>query len=183
MAFNWKKPFLQLLLRQSLRRKKTLSRHTVCIGNSMISSDIWHKYHEWYFKIVIRNFTSGETILKYPSGIYAKYHVQIMLLFVYTTTRKRFVIFACRYFKLSWNTTALSQSNCSNFSCSSINWAICNNRPTGNSVHLLYASFILFSSCRITMSRLSKFRKSRAVYCLLFNSMRFVYISLQTLAC
>ena len=54
------------------------------------------------------------------SGIYAKYHVQIMLLFVYTTTRKRFVIFTCRYFKLSWNTTALSQSNCRNFSCSSI---------------------------------------------------------------
>ena len=30
----------------------------VCIGNSMIFSDIWHKYHDWYFKIVIRNFTS-----------------------------------------------------------------------------------------------------------------------------
>ena len=29
-------------------------------------------------------------------------------------------IFTCRYFKLSWNTTALSQSNCRNFSCSSI---------------------------------------------------------------
>ena len=55
------------------------------------------------------------------SGIYAKYHVQIMLLFVYTTTRKRFVIFTSRYFKLSWNATALSQSNCSNFSWSSIN--------------------------------------------------------------
>ena len=54
------------------------------------------------------------------SGIYAKYHVQIMLSFVYTTTRKRFVIFTCRYFKLSWNTTALSQSNWRNFSCSSI---------------------------------------------------------------
>ena len=54
------------------------------------------------------------------SGIYAKYHVQIMLLFVYTTTHKRFVIFTCRYFKLSWNSTALSQSNCRNFSCSSI---------------------------------------------------------------
>ena len=45
-----------------------------------------------------------------------------MLLFVYTTTRQRltFVIFTCRYFRLSWNTTALSQSNCRNFSCSSI---------------------------------------------------------------
>ena len=30
----------------------------ICIGNSMICSDIWHKYHEWYFEIVIRNFTS-----------------------------------------------------------------------------------------------------------------------------
>ena len=30
----------------------------VSIGNSMICSDIWHKYHEWYFEIVIRNFTS-----------------------------------------------------------------------------------------------------------------------------
>ena len=43
-----------------------------------------------------------------------------MLLFVYTINCKRFVIFTCRYFKLSWNTTALSQSKCRNFSCSSI---------------------------------------------------------------
>ena len=28
------------------------------IGNSLICGDIWHKHHEWYFKIVIRNFTS-----------------------------------------------------------------------------------------------------------------------------
>ena len=54
------------------------------------------------------------------SGIYAKHHVPCMLLFVYSTTRKGFVIFTCRYFKLSWNTTALSQSNCRNFSRSSI---------------------------------------------------------------
>ena len=62
------------------------------------------------------------------SGIYAKYHIHIMLLFVHTTTRKRFVIFTCRYFKLSWNTTALSQSDCRNFSCSSI-------RETSCSIH------------------------------------------------
>ena len=43
-----------------------------------------------------------------------------MLLIVYTTTLRRFVIFTYRYFKLSWNTTALSQSNYRNFSCSSI---------------------------------------------------------------
>ena len=54
------------------------------------------------------------------SGIYAKYHVQIMLLFVYTTSGNRFVIFTCRYFELSWNTSALSQSDGSNFSCGSI---------------------------------------------------------------
>ena len=43
-----------------------------------------------------------------------------MLLFFYTTTRKRFVIFTCRYFKLSQNTNALGQSNFRNFPCSSI---------------------------------------------------------------
>ena len=45
-----------------------------------------------------------------------------MLLFVYTTTTtpKSFVIFTSRYFKLSGNTTALSQSNCRNLSGSSI---------------------------------------------------------------
>ena len=97
------------------------------IGNSMICSDIWHKYNKWYFEIVICNFTSryaSETDLgkfwNNASGIYAKYHVQIMLLFVYTTTRKGFVVFTCRYFKLSRNTTALSQSNCRNFLYSSI---------------------------------------------------------------
>ena len=58
----------------------------ICIGNSMICSDIWHKYHEWYFKIVIRNLRQFWNI---TSGIYAKYHVQIMLLFVYTTTHKK----------------------------------------------------------------------------------------------
>ena len=32
--------------------------YRISIGNSMICSDIWHKYHEWYFEIVLRNFTS-----------------------------------------------------------------------------------------------------------------------------
>ena len=31
----------------------------ICLGNSMICGDIWHKYYEWYFKIVKHNFTSG----------------------------------------------------------------------------------------------------------------------------
>ena len=62
------------------------------VGNSMICSDIWHKYHECYFEIVLRNLRQFWNI---TSGIYAKYNVQIMLLFVYTTTLKRFVIFSC----------------------------------------------------------------------------------------
>ena len=81
----------------------------ICIGNNMICSDNGHKYHEWYFNL--RQFWNIK------SGIYAKYHVQIRVLFVYTTTHKRFVILTCGYFKLSWNTTALSQSNCRHLSC------------------------------------------------------------------
>ena len=34
------------------------SLYGISIGNSMICSDIWHIYHEWYFEIVVRNFTS-----------------------------------------------------------------------------------------------------------------------------
>ena len=93
----------------------------------------------WFVVIFCINTTSDISKLLYvirnlrqfwniPSGIYAKYHEQIMLLFVYTTTRKKFVIFTCRYFKLSWNTTALSQSNCRNFLCSSIIIG----KPSGN---------------------------------------------------
>ena len=91
----------------------------VCIGNSMISSDIWHKYHEWYFKIVIRNL-KFETILKYHEWYLcqiSRTNHAIICLYYYP---KKVVIFTCRYFKLSWNTTSLSQSNCRNFVCSSI---------------------------------------------------------------
>ena len=43
------------------RQRKWMSnftRYVISIGNSMICCDIWHKYHEWYFEIVILNFTS-----------------------------------------------------------------------------------------------------------------------------
>ena len=89
----------------------------ISVGNCMICSDIWHKYHEWYFEIGEWNLRQFWNI---TSGIYAKDHVQIMLLFVYTTVYKSFVTFTCRHFKLSWNTTALSQSNWRNFSRRSI---------------------------------------------------------------
>ena len=87
----------------------------ICVGNSMICSDIWREYHKWYFQIVKRNLRQFWNIM---SGICAKYQVQIMLLFVYTTDIYQIwtdLWFTCRYFKLSWNTTALSQSNCRNF--------------------------------------------------------------------
>ena len=80
----------------------------------MICSDIWKLLY--VISRAVRR-VKFESILKN--------HVQIMLLFVYTATRKSFVIFTCRYFKLSGNTTALSQSNCRNFSCSSIIRDIC----------------------------------------------------------
>ena len=66
--------FIILLSWSSLKREHVLfsmraSYHDMwheelCFCTSMICSDIWHKYHEWYFKIVIRNF-KFETILKY----------------------------------------------------------------------------------------------------------------------
>ena len=112
--------------------KLKIVRDCICIGNSMICSDIWHKYYSWYFEIVIGK---GEWNLRQfwniTSGIYVKYHIQIMLLFVYTTTRKRSVIFTCRYFNFSWNTTALSQSNCRSFSCNNVKSKICRPGPTG----------------------------------------------------
>ena len=92
---------------------------------SMDSNDICHKYYEWYFKIakVVSRAVRGEkfeTILKLHEW-YAKYLIQIMLLFVYTTIRKRFLIAqSFGYFKSSWNTTALSQRKWRKFSCSSI---------------------------------------------------------------
>ena len=96
------------------------------MGNNTICSDIWHKYHKWCFKIVTCNFTSGQA-----SEIWDNFEISqvvfmpnIMYKPCYylfnTTTGNSFVIFTCRYFKLSWNTTALSQPNCRNFSCSII---------------------------------------------------------------
>ena len=159
----------------------------ICIGSSMICSDIWHKYHEWYFEIVIRisrvfRRVKFETTLKYhewhlwqisvtnlacvqtsplphkkigrrdvcesPSLIAFLFIIYANVTGTRLTTaihRRLFYRFfsegrgrlctgyykscyylfilslyivTCRYFKLSWNTTALSQSNCRNFSCS-----------------------------------------------------------------
>ena len=57
------------------------------------------KYHEWYLCQISRTSHAIICLYYYP---------------------QKFVIFTCRYFKLSGNTTALSQSNCRNLSGSSI---------------------------------------------------------------
>ena len=41
-------------LQSALLGKCQYFHHDICIGNSMIWSDIWHKYYERYFEIVIR---------------------------------------------------------------------------------------------------------------------------------
>ena len=90
----------------------------VCIGNSMICSDIGHKFHEWYFEIAIRsNWDNFEISRVIFMQISRTNHGRICL---YYYPQKLIVIFTRRYFKLSWNTTAVSQSNSRNFSCSSI---------------------------------------------------------------
>ena len=91
----------------------------------MICSDIWHKYPSHISKLL--NIISRavrrvkfETILKYHKWYLcqiSRTNHAIICLYYYP---QKVVIFTCRYFKLSWNTTALSQSNCRNFSCSSI---------------------------------------------------------------
>ena len=50
------------LLYSGIERDMYIMNFEICIGNGMICSDIWHKYHESYFEIVIRKF---ETTLKY----------------------------------------------------------------------------------------------------------------------
>ena len=88
---------------------------------SIICGDIWHKYHEWYFEIVIQmseiwdNFERSRVMFM-PNITYKSCYVLV----VDTTTHKRFVIFTCRYFRLSWNTTVWRQLNIRNLSCSSI---------------------------------------------------------------
>ena len=91
-----------------------------------------------------------------------KISLQIMLLFVYTTTHKRFVIFTCRYFKLSRNTTALSQSNCRHFSCSSI------------TVKILFAISPLYNKLNeLTIFVCSYFEKGCRKKCTFYRSQLF----------
>ena len=62
------------------------------------------KYHEWYLCQISHT------------------NHAIIYLYYYRYLQKacNFHMYSCRYFKSSWNTTALSQSNCRNFSCSTV---------------------------------------------------------------
>ena len=63
----------------------------------MICSDIWHKYHDWHFEIdVISRAVRRETIWVE----YAKYHVRIILLFVYTYYPQKFCNFHMHEFQI-----------------------------------------------------------------------------------
>ena len=101
----------------------------------MISSDIWHKYQSPGDEVDTTSDISKlldvisravrrvkfETILKYHEWYLcqiSRTNHAIICLYYYP---QKVVIFTCRYFKLSWNITALSQSNCRNVSCSIIN--------------------------------------------------------------
>ena len=60
-----RQPYANFGLMVQTQMKRNSNKIGISIGNSMIFIDIWHKYHEWYFKIVIRNFVKFEAILKY----------------------------------------------------------------------------------------------------------------------
>ena len=70
------------------KEKKQENSSDISIGNSVICSDIWHKYiWKLLFYLTAREIWDNFEISL--SGIYAKYHtIQIILLFVYTTSRK-----------------------------------------------------------------------------------------------
>ena len=116
----------------------------------MICSDIWHKYHKWYFEIVIRNFTSRQA-----SEIWDNFEISRVVFMPQNITYKScyymFILLPWKvlyfshvgYFKLSWNTTALNQSNRRNFLCSSIKV-----KNKGNKTKEFWKHFFYQTSCR-----------------------------------
>ena len=95
----------------------SLGLHWVVIFGRNTTSDISKLLHVIWRAVTRMKF---ETNLKYHERYLWQISITnhaIICLYYYP---QRVGIFTCRYFKLSWNTTALSQSNCSNFSCSSV---------------------------------------------------------------
>ena len=49
----WGFQYVSRIVTPVLRMSVDVLPAIICIGNSRICSDIWHKYHKWYFEIVI----------------------------------------------------------------------------------------------------------------------------------
>ena len=74
-------------------------------------------------RTLVLNHLHGDRAARFPNMVKVNIHehwTRFNPLWVSAITHKRFVIFTCRSFKINGNTAALSQSNCRNFSCSSI---------------------------------------------------------------
>ena len=61
------------------------------------STHIWRRCRELNPATLVEGERSHHCAI--PCSPNIQYHIRIMLLFVYTTTWKRFVIFKCRYFE------------------------------------------------------------------------------------
>ena len=46
----------------------------ICVGNSMISCDTWHKYHKWYFEMVICEIWDNFEISRTNNAIICLYY-------------------------------------------------------------------------------------------------------------
>ena len=90
----------------------TVCTHSLFLYQKSYSFTANHSFDFWS----VNNSCVSTVRQHFPSSIL--YILFILLIGYYYP--QRFVIFTCRYFKLSWNTPALSQSNCRNLSCRSI---------------------------------------------------------------
>ena len=62
----------------------------------MICSDIWLKYHEWYFKIVLHNFTS-----RYTSEIWDNFEISRVVFMPNITCNSCYYLFLLHFGKFS----------------------------------------------------------------------------------
>ena len=74
--------------------------NNIGIGSSMICSDIWHKYYEWYFEIAIHKFMYINLRQFWCLCQISRTNYAIICLYYYPQ----------KVCNLSWNTTALSSS-------------------------------------------------------------------------
>ena len=116
------------------------------------------KYHEWYLcQILHTNHAITHTHKKNIWGEYFSWGEY----------------FTCGYFKLSWNTTALSRSNCRNFSCSSIHAQTILDKK--NDVIEIVVQFHCFSSYRNDLYRRNNYVSKQPVSSTAFIQYRYLH--------